>query len=393
MDVIDDIHACQAAAKTFVIRDIYRQVQDEDKRKFMVGKLNSLEFLNHVWLHQLVRNQYKRGHTYVNNQIVLYPENYTVERGKNGVTWLNIMSRVNGKRIPLRFRAGKNTITGRIRLIIKDGSIELHFPRLVWKQPNHANQSIGLDKGYTEVFQGSNGKVYGEGLGKILTSETERRHIKGKHRNKLHAIAKNTKNTRKANRIKQNNLGQIKQNRKLNAAQSQIKSVVGKAVVLVFDDANRLITEDLTQPIKGKQQAKKINRKLSNWTKGVIADMLEYQAERRCSTLILVNACYTSQIDSRNGTLLGHRQGDQFFTFDGMCLQSDQNASVNIENRAADPEITRWMKKEQVQQLLLNRTAKFLETMGMTLLDAVDAGWLDAKHFTGKKGSLKRCTG
>ena len=74
MDVIDDIHACQDAAKTFVVRTIYRQVKDEEKRLELIKKLDSLEFLNHYWLHQLVRNQYKSGHTYFNNQIVLNPE-------------------------------------------------------------------------------------------------------------------------------------------------------------------------------------------------------------------------------------------------------------------------------------------------------------------------------
>ena len=51
MDIIDDIHACQEAAKTYVIRTIYHQVKDEDKRKELIAKLKTTEFLSHPWLH------------------------------------------------------------------------------------------------------------------------------------------------------------------------------------------------------------------------------------------------------------------------------------------------------------------------------------------------------
>ncbi len=120
--------------------------------------------------------------------------------------------------------------------------------------------------------------------------------------------------------------------------------------------------------------------------------MLQNAAERRCSTIVTVNCAYTSQVDCRNGTLLGHRNGDQFFTFDGMKVQADCNAASNIEARGTDKEITRWMKSNEVQQVLLNRTAAFLRPMGMTLEDAVNLGWLDEKHLK-QNGSKKRCTG
>ena len=301
MDVIDDIHACQEAAKTYVIRTIYRQLKDEDKRKELIAKLKTTEFLSHPWLRQLVRKQYKRGHTYVDNQIVLNPDLYSVERGKDGMTWVNVPSLIPRQRIPLRFLAGKNTISGRIRLILRFGLIELHFPRLTWKQPNTSTETIGVDKGYTEVFYSSENRAYGQELGQTLTKETEYRHIKGQRRNKLHALARNTKDEKKSARIKKNNLGTIKQKRRLNAAQSTIKSIVGISVKQVFNDAKTVVCEDLTQPIKSKRQSKKLNRKLSNWTKGVVAKMVENTAIRRCSTVIVVNCAFSSQVDYRNG--------------------------------------------------------------------------------------------
>lgn len=55
------------------------------------------------------------------------------------------------------------------------------------------------------------------------------------------------------------------------------------------------------------------------------------------------------------------------------------NAAINIKNRALDSEITRFMKKEVVHKILLNRTAQFLSELGYTLETAVYMGWLDSK--------------
>jgi hypothetical protein len=154
-----------------------------------------------------------------------------------------------------------------------------------------------------------------------------------------------------------------------------------------------LVSEDLSSPIKSKKQAKSVNRKLNNWTKGIIAEMVENASTRRRSANILVNCAYTSQVDHRNGTLLGRRCGDQFFTFDGEVYQADWNASVNIKNRMNDCDIHRYQKYTEVHQVLLSRTEAFLATMGLTMKDAVNRGWLDQKHRVKEKVVKKRSTG
>ncbi|GAA6614462.1 hypothetical protein NUACC26_002410 [Scytonema sp. NUACC26] len=45
-----------------------------------------------------------------------------------------------------------------------------------------------------------------------------------------------------------------------------------------------------------------------------------------------------------------------------------------------DKDIHRYMKAEEVQTVLLRRTARFLEGHGQSLRDAVELGWLDSKH-------------
>ena len=137
---------------------------------------------------------------------------------------------------------------------------------------------------------------------------------------------------------------------------------------------------DLTQPIRSKRQSKTASRKLNSWMKGKIRDSLQKWANWTGSVVTEVQPSYTSQIDSVTGTLLGKRSGDSFTRFDGVVLQADHNAAKNILDRGTDKEISRFMNKTEVQAVLLRRTARFLKGMGLSLLDAVELGWLDRKH-------------
>jgi IS605 OrfB family transposase len=91
-----------------------------------------------------------------------------------------------------------------------------------------------------------------------------------------------------------------------------------------------IICEDLTQPIKGKQQAKYINRKLNQWMKGELQASIDKIALETGSTISVVNPAYTSQVDTATGTLLGRRLGDRFIRYTGDVIQADLNAAINI---------------------------------------------------------------
>lgn len=103
--------------------------------------------------------------------------------------------------------------------------------------------------------------------------------------------------------------------------------------------------------------------------------------------MTVVNAAYTSQVDSRYGVLLGTRKGDQFFTFDGEVLLADGNAGRNIEARLNDPEISRFMKSIEVRKVLIERTVSFLEQRDLTLDDAINLGWFNPRHLQGISNS------
>ena len=143
-----------------------------------------------------------------------------------------------------------------------------------------------------------------------------------------------------------------------------------QSVHQLVDKAEFIAAEDLTSPIASKKFGKNVTRRLSAWTKGVIATALDTVSRRRGSSVILVNSAYTSQMDSRYGILLGKRRGDSYsrqkfrrnfcleYCFDGAVLQADQNAARNVLARLHDQEIDRWTPWQKVKSILLKRTER-----------------------------------
>ena len=260
-----------------------------------------------------------------------------------------------GKRIAIPLNTTLEP-TGTLRLILKEGEVEVHYTIEVAETQNGGKATIGIDKGYTEVFVDSDGQHYGEGLGKILTHHSDKLKKKYQARNKLKAIA--NKKPHKKQNIIEKNLGRKKLNRQNDKVQSQIKDTIYQATHKLVNKAETIAAEDLTSPIASKKFGKNVTRRLSAWTKGVIAKALENVSRRRGSSVILINSAYTSQMDSRHGILLGKRCGDSFHCFDGVVLQADENVARNVLTRLHDQEIDRWTPFQKVKSILLERTER-----------------------------------
>ncbi|MBK1648363.1 zinc ribbon domain-containing protein, partial [Rhabdochromatium marinum] len=249
--------------------------------------------------------------------------------------------------------------TGTLRIILKDDDrIEVHTTIEAEITRDCSERTLGIDKGYSEVLVDSDGEHHGPELGAILTDQSDQLKAKYQRRSKLRALANNTRNPRKREHIRRFNLGRKKLDRQIDKTHARIRDLVFPSVHKVVDKAAVIAAEDLTAPMAGKSFGKTINRRLASWTKGVIAEALESVSSRRGSTVVLVNPAYTSQMDSRNGGLLGRRQGDRFHCFDGVVLQADQNAAQNVLARLSDPDIERFTPYRAVKAILQARTER-----------------------------------
>ena len=126
-----------------------------------------------------------------------------------------------------------------------------------------------------------------------------------------------------------------------------------------------IVCEDLTFSKGGSSWGKEQNRRLSGWVRGIIAEAINSVSRRRSSSVVLVNASYTSQIDSRYGVLWGQRSGDRFYCFDGVVLDADINAAQNILDRKYDGRITLFMPDKDVKAILIERTEQLKKRLGL----------------------------
>ncbi|MEM6402722.1 MAG: transposase [Cyanobacteria bacterium P01_D01_bin.116] len=397
--VIQDIQASQSAAKSFVIKKIYKHfkpefdtdgkaIEDTSFRKELIDSLKTLKWMQYPLIHRWVRDYYRRGFTNVNNQICVGTNGNgaTVKRISRNVVKVEIRGDKIGKnkyeKIQLKFKVGRSTPTGLFQIIFDEVTekVRLCYPKVLKKKQAVDKPALGVDKGLTEVFVDSVGRIYGDGLSKITNKAVDKRHHKGRARNKLYQIAIKTGNFK----IFAANLGKKKWNFREQKKKVRATNLIRTATNKLFDNTTEAIVEDLTKSIKArgaKKRQKLRNRRANEWCKGIIQKAIEEISSRRKSSFSYVNAAFTSQVDSRYSVLLGTRNGDRFFTFDGEVIHADCNAALNIENRKHDLEIKLSMPVNQVREILVKKTAYFLSLRGFTLNDAINFGWFNREHL------------
>jgi IS605 OrfB family transposase len=347
-DAMDNIKTNREAAKYHVRQAIRSHTTDKEKQKRLYTLLKSDKWMGDRYLRRTMRQYWHRGHNHTDNQIMVRSDDYTTFILNKNV-WLKIPSLTKGKRMAIPLSTTKAP-TGTLRILLRHHKVKVHYAVEQMMTNDCGSKTIGVDKGFTEVLTDSDGTHYGTTLGQALIKESDRLKIKYQRRNKLKMIA-----NKKPHVIK-HNLGRKKLDAQTIKHQANIKTIVYEAVNRVVDKASTIAAEDLTQPFAGKKFSKNVSRRLSSWTKGVIAKALENVSHRRGSTVILVNAAYTSQVDSVDNTLSGRRSGDKFYRENGEVLQADMNGARNTLARLYDTEISRFTPYNVVKSILLKRT-------------------------------------
>lgn len=362
-DAVADIKAQREAAKVPVRRAVGRRVTDPSERKRLFTALKFDQWTDDPYLRRLMRASWRRGRNRTHNQIVVRSDKHkTFTLAEGGDVWLAMpgLERRSLVKIPLNTTVAP---TGTLRLILRDGRIEVHYvidaEQLKSSARPCGSREIGVDKGYSEVLTDSDGEHHGQDLGALLTSESDHRKVKNARRAKLRGLAEKAEqrgDLSKAQRIRSNNLGTRKRDRRSSKWQRQVRDLTFKAVHAVVDKASVIVAEDLTKAFPSRKKlGKNTNRRLAAWTKGVTAESLHSVSERRGSTLTLINAAYTSQV-APCCRILGQRQGDRLDCTNCRAVwQADHAAAINVLERAGDPDISLVTPHTQVKQILQER--------------------------------------
>ena len=309
-----------------------------------------------------MRKQWRGGRSHVTNQIVADAGSYTTKVW-HGRAWVYLQGLERGQRIAIPLK-GTHLPSGTLRILLRDhGQVEIHYAvdeEQVCSTRPCGEATVGVDKGYTEAYTDSDGERHGEGLGDLLSTESDHRKVKGTRRNHLRDTEQKHRakgNHRKADNIRKNNLGNQKRDRRRTLHHKHMRDHLCQAAHTVVDKAGTIACEDLSATMKSASyRHRDTNRRLSGWVKGVMADTFTSISRRRGSAPALVNPACTSQIDSRTGLLQGRRRWDRFYCCDGAVPDADVNATCNIPARLYDEEITLYMPHGEVKALLAERT-------------------------------------
>ena len=359
-DIINDIFLYREAAIVKVRAAINKRDTSQEEKKRLYTLLKQHRWLDDPFLHRQMRKHFRHGISHTDNQFKVRSDKHSesIVGGKLTITIKNSA----GKPIVLTVNSnGKNVSLEKVslRIIVRNGKCEIHYYSSKKEGRICGVGEIGLDKGYTEAFADSAGNFHGQNFGKVLTQYSDTVSKTGKQRNKLHALEKRHRaagRIDKANAILKNNLGRIKLTARKEKAQQQLRDIAFKSVHRIVDLAQTVVAEDLSSPFSKKNERwKRYNRRMSMWAKGVLAQSLNEVCKQRGAKLVLVNAAYTSQMDSQTRRLEGRRDGDKFCCVSGDVLSADTNAACNVLHRKDDKNISLYTPYKEVRRILLAR--------------------------------------
>ncbi|MFL6717383.1 MAG: transposase [Burkholderiaceae bacterium] len=362
-DVVNDILTYKAAACMKVRQAIAKRTSDTTERRRLYGLLRADKWLEDSYLHRMMRKHFRHGVARCDNQFIVRSDKHESRIVNDRLVVIVKIAKQYGEPIVLTTNSsGKNVdLAGcNLRIVLKGDQVEVHYATTKGGSRPCGAAVIGVDKGYTEAFTDSDGVHHGAEFGAVMTAYSDKVAKTGQARNRLHVLEKAHRaagRTAKADCIRLNNLGRIKLLSRRERAHQQLRTIAYQAAHSIVDKAAVVGSEDLTSPIRSKNQWRQYNRRMSAWAKGVLAQALEEVCTQREATHVVVNAAYTSQMDSFTNLLEGRRKDDKFYRTNGDVLQADFNAARNVRSRMDDQEITRYMPHLQVRQILLSRSS------------------------------------
>jgi IS605 OrfB family transposase len=178
------------------------------------------------------------------------------------------------------------------------------------------NKAIGIDLGLKRLVATSDGTII-----KGNEFNKQKRKIRWNKRkfqskkNNSHSSRKKLKSLRK---------------KEANFSKNYIHHVVNN--LLKSTDVNTFVIEDLSK-IKSKNKGKRFNNRLSQVPFYKFKEILIYKAQSLGKRVEMVKPYFTSQNDHR-GIESGKRVGCRYYSSDGVVLDADVNAAINILQRS-----------------------------------------------------------
>jgi len=259
------------------------------------------------------------------------PNGYSYKDGA-----MRIVCRVPRKRVSIPLKDSR-TFDRQIRVHIKENYVALAVPveAKIKKHPDYTN-TVYIHIGYKDMFTLSNGNIYGEALGDIVTPETERLTRKNRERHRIrmfHKAEDGNGDPKKAGNIEANNLGKLKYDRQKEKKRHRTETFINTEInrMLKTEKPGKVV---ITKPVavnRAFSKSKTANRMLSRSFYGYIRERLAYKCRVNSIELTEINSKGTGSRCSCCGAE-GKRQGFMFVCENcGMKTTVPLNSAKNIQ--------------------------------------------------------------
>ena len=210
-------------------------------------------------------------------------------------------------------------------LFFRDGKFYLSIPFEVPEKPMVSETACGVDLGVRQLFVTSEGKSFVDKG--YLKKKREIRH------KKRELQSKGTKSARRKLRKLKNRERNLTKDMCYRAAKALINST--DAGVLVLEDLKKM--KQRTSKSKEGFKRKKHNNRMGQVPFAQFKEILSHKAPLAGKRVETVSPTYTSQTDSRSNKRDGERRGRRYICKDGLVLDADWNAAINIAQRSKHP--------------------------------------------------------
>lgn len=210
-------------------------------------------------------------------------------------------------------------------IFAKNNRLFLSIPFEAPTAPCADETSIGVDMGIKRLFVTSEGKSFKDK--KYLANRRKLRYLKRNLQSKGTKSA--NKHLRKLS-VKERNISKDMIQRSTSAL---LRST--NASIIVLEDLKRL--KQNTSTTNDGYKRKRHNNALSQVPMYMFKEVLTHKAQLVGKRVETVSPVYTSQTDSRTNKRDGKRQGCRYYCSDGIVLDADWNAAVNIAKRGNHP--------------------------------------------------------
>ena len=207
----------------------------------------------------------------------------------------------------------------------RNGRLFLSVPFEVPSLPCKDDTAIGVDLGMKRFFVTSEGKTF-----------VDKEYLKKRRKLRYLKRCLQSKGTKSAKRR-----FKYLSHKERNISKNEVEKACN--ALLCSTDASILVLEDLTKikvkTSKTKEGFKrsKHNNALSQVPFYLFKERLTHKAQLVGKRVETVSPAFTSQTDSRTNKRDGIRQGCRYYCSDGVVLDADWNAAVNIALRANHP--------------------------------------------------------